>query len=103
MSTPEKPAADDMFHGSFTEVDADGAAVEGGIVKEDTVLGDQFEDEESARRIGQSGQGSTMAFDAKKSFGKDYNVAGLLEYMLSWKLLLIFRIQANEHQPYGAC
>ena len=63
MSTPEKPAADDMFHGSFTEVDADGAAVEGGIVKEDAqFLGNQFEDEESARRIGQSGHGKHDGF-----------------------------------------
>jgi len=79
MSTPEKPAADDMFHGSFTEVDADGAAVEGGIVKEDAqFLGTNLKTKKAQGELAKSSMGSTMAFDAKKSFGKDYNVAGLL-------------------------
>jgi len=79
MSTPEKPAADDMFHGSFTEVDADGAAVEGGIVKEDAqFLGTNLKTKKAQGELAKAAMGSTMAFDAKKSFGKDYNVAGLL-------------------------
>ena len=79
MSTPEKPAADDMFHGSFTEVDADGAAVEGGIVKEDAqFLGTNLKTKKAQGELAKATMGSTMTFDAKKSFGKDYNVAGLL-------------------------
>lgn len=79
MSTPEKPAADDMFHGSFTEVDADGAAVEGGIVKEDAqFLGTNLKTKKAQGELAKSSMGSTIVFDAKKSFGKDYNVAGLL-------------------------
>jgi trigger factor len=79
MSTPEKPTADDMFHGSFTEVDADGAAVEGGIVKEDAqFLGTNLKTKKAQGELAKAAMGSTMAFDAKKSFGKDYNVAGLL-------------------------
>lgn len=79
MSTPEKPAADDMYHGSFTEVDADGAAVEGGIVKEDAqFLGTNLKTKKAQGELAKTSMGSTMAFDAKKSFGKDYNVAGLL-------------------------
>jgi trigger factor len=35
MTQPEKPVATDMYQGVITEVDADGNAVEGGIVKED--------------------------------------------------------------------
>jgi len=79
MSTPEKPAADDMFHGSFTEVDADGAAAEGGIVKEDAqFLGTNLKTKKAQGELAKATMGSTMTFDAKKSFGKDYNVAGLL-------------------------
>ena len=79
MSTPEKPAADDMFHGSFTEVDADGAAVEGGIVKEDAqFLGTNLKTKKAQGELAKTSMGSTTTFDAKKSFGKDYNVAGLL-------------------------
>jgi trigger factor len=79
MSTPEKPAADDMYHGSFTEVDADGAAVDGGIVKEDAqFLGTNLKTKKAQGELAKTAMGSTMAFDAKKSFGKDYNVAGLL-------------------------
>lgn len=79
MSTPEKPAADDMFHGSFTEVDADGAAVEGGIVKEDAqFLGTNLKTKKAQGELAKTSMGSATTFDAKKSFGKDYNVAGLL-------------------------
>lgn len=79
MSTPEKPAADDMFHGSFTEVDADGAAVEGGIFKEDAqFLGTNLKTKKAQGELAKTSMGSTTTFDAKKSFGKDYNVAGLL-------------------------
>lgn len=79
MSTPEKPKADDMFHGSFTEVDADGAAVEGGIVKEDAqFLGTNLKTKKAQGDLAKTAMGSTTTFDAKKSFGKGYNVAGLL-------------------------
>ena len=36
MSTPEKPLAEDMYHGSFTEVDAEGAVVDGGNLADPT-------------------------------------------------------------------
>lgn len=79
MSTPEKPAADDMYHGVFTEVDADGAAVEGGIVKEDAqFLGTNLKTKKSQGELAKTAMGSTVVYDAKKSFAKDYNVAGLL-------------------------
>lgn len=79
MSTPEKTAVDDMFHGVFTEVDADGAAVEGGIVKEDAqFMGTNLRTKKAQGDLAKTSMGSTIAFDAHKSFGKDYNVAGLL-------------------------
>jgi len=79
MSTPEKPEADDMYHGSFTEVDAEGAAVEGGIVKEDAqFLGTNLKTKKAQGELAKTAMGSTVTYDAKKSFGKDYNVAGLL-------------------------
>jgi len=79
MSTPEKPAAEDMYHGSFTEVDADGAVVDGGIVKEDAqFMGTNLKTKKAQGDLAKTSMGSTVAFDANKSFGKGYNVAGLL-------------------------
>ena len=79
MSTPEKPAAEDMYHGSFTEVDAEGAVVDGGIVKEDAqFMGTNLKTKKAQGDLAKTSMGSTVAFDANKSFGKGYNVAGLL-------------------------
>ena len=79
MSTPEKPAAEDMYHGSFTEVDAEGAVVDGGIVKEDAqFMGTNLKTKKAQGELAKTSMGSTVAFDANKSFGKGYNVAGLL-------------------------
>ena len=79
MSTPEKPAAEDMYHGSFTEVDAEGAVVDGGIVKEDAqFMGTNLKTKKAQGDLAKTTMGSTVTFNANKSFGKGYNVAGLL-------------------------
>ncbi len=79
MSTPEKPAADDMFHGVFTEVDAEGNPVEGGIFREDAqFLGINLKTKKAQGELPKTAIGNTVVYDAKKSFVKDYNVAGLL-------------------------
>lgn len=79
MSVPAKPEATDMFHGDFTEVDAEGNAVEGGIVKEGAqFLASNLKTKKSQGEICKTAIGETFPIDAKKSFGKDYNVAGLL-------------------------
>jgi trigger factor len=79
MITPEKPEAEDMFHGTFTEVAKDGAAVEGGIVKEAAqFLGSNLKTKKAQGELCATAMGSTFAVDANKTFNAEYNVAGLL-------------------------
>ena len=79
MVTPEKAEAEDMFHGSLTEVDKDGNAVADGIVKEEAqFMGSNLKTKKAQGDLCKMGMGNTVVFDAAKSFGKDYNVAGLL-------------------------
>ena len=79
MMTPEKPEATDMFHGNFVEVDGDGNAVEGGIVKEDAqFLGSNLRTKKAQGDLCKLAIGENFPVEADKSFGKDYNVAGLL-------------------------
>lgn len=79
MSQPEKPAATDMYQGVFTEVDAEGNAVEGGIVKEDAQFeGTVLKTKKAQGELAKTAIGDAFPVDAKKSFGKDYNFAGLL-------------------------
>ena len=79
MLTPENPQADDMYHGSITEIDAAGNAVEGGIVKEDAqFMGTNLKTKKAQGELTKLSAGSILVLDAKKTFGKGYNVAGLL-------------------------
>ncbi|MEY2964014.1 MAG: hypothetical protein RL754_1275 [Bacteroidota bacterium] len=79
MSSPEKPEPTDMFHGTFTEVDADGNAVEGGIVKENAqFLASNLRTKKAQGELCKVSIGESYAVEADKTFGKDYNVAGLL-------------------------
>jgi trigger factor len=79
MSAPEKPEVTDMFHGIFTEVDANGAAVEGGIVKEDTqIMGSNLKTKKVQGEWCKATAGAALPVDAAKSFVKGYNAAGLL-------------------------
>ena len=79
MSAPKKPEVTDMFHGTFTEVDAEGAAVEGGIVKEDTqIMGSNLKTKKAQGEWCKAATGDVLPVEAAKSFVKGYNVAGLL-------------------------
>ena len=79
MSSPESPESSDMFYGTFTEVDADGNAIVGGIVKADTqFLGTNLKTKKVQVELTKATMGDHFSMDAAKSFVKDYNVAGLL-------------------------
>ncbi len=79
MLTPENPGADDMYHGSITEIDAAGNAVDGGIVKEDAqFMGTNLKTKKAQGELTKTSLGTTLVLDSKKTFGKGYNVAGLL-------------------------
>lgn len=79
MSTPEKREATDMYQGTFTEVDAEGAAVEGGIVKEETqFMGSNLKTKKAQGELAKAELGTDFPLDAAKSFAKGYNFAGLL-------------------------
>ena len=79
MSSPESPESSDMFYGTFTEVDADGNAIVGGIVKADTqFLGTNLKTKKVQVELTKATIGDRFSMDAAKSFVKDYNVAGLL-------------------------
>ena len=75
----KKPEVTDMFHGTFTEVDSDGTAVEGGIVKEDTqIMGSNLKTKKAQGEWCKAAAGAVLPVDAAKSFVKGYNAAGLL-------------------------
>jgi len=79
MLIPENPEADDMYHGSITEIDADGNAIDGGIVKEDAqFMGTNLKTKKAQGELTKTSLGTTLVLDSKKTFGKGYNVAGLL-------------------------
>ncbi len=80
MTQPEKPVATDMYQGVITEVDADGNAVEGGIVKEDAQFeGSNLKTKKAQGELAKTALGTDFPIDAKKSFAKEFNFAGLLE------------------------
>ena len=79
MTAPESPEITDMFLGTIAEVDAEGNAVDGGIVKEEAqFLPSNLKTKKAQGELCKTAIGETFPMDAKKSFGKDYNVAGLL-------------------------
>ena len=56
-----------------------GNAVDGGIVKEDAqFMGTNLKTKKAQGELTKSSLGTTLVLDSKKTFGKGYNVAGLL-------------------------
>ncbi len=79
MVNPEKPEATDTFHGSLTEVDESGAAVEGGIAKEDVQFqGTALRTKKAQGELCKLENGAAYLVEAAKSFEKEFNLAGLL-------------------------
>ena len=71
MLTPENPEADDMYHGSITEIDADGNAIDGGIVKEDAqFMGTNLKTKKAQGELTKSTLGTTLVLDSKKTLVK---------------------------------
>lgn len=78
MSTPEKAAEDDMFSGSFVEVDADGAVVNNGISKEGAYfIGTALEKKTVKNKVLKANIGDDLTINAS-DFAKSFNLAEAL-------------------------
>lgn len=78
MSTPETPQEDDMFSGSFVEIDKDGEVVANGISKEGAYfLGSAIEKKGVKTKVLKAKVGDDITIKAS-DFKKGYNVAELL-------------------------